>query len=455
MRKLKGWKLFLFSMAGLGPNLMMTLVTGYLNDALLAPEGIAANKTFAGAIIVSAGLCSVLFFLAKIIDAFIDIPLAYINDRMHTKLGRRRLGIVMGWVPMVVSFVLLWLPKLYMSAGKTAVTVIEAVLLIVFYCSYTLCLVSYYGSFSTVVESEKDRMKLSHFKAFFDTVQYCLAYALFPALLLTALGGREAGGISSALLKLAPLMLTMLIPVFLLKGTGEAEGVDNDVPLGRSIKISLASRAFRAWLLTLVAMHMGLMLFLTGIGTTIPDSLMGIKGWQVTVMNSAAFAPVPLMLLLYNFVRKKFSVRFALQTAILAFALAMFTFAAAWKQLWNSGMISFAIGLAASTIGSYAVGVFFSSTYYFPSQIAAKEIEEKKIDHSAMYFAVQGLVTQVASAISVNLIYMNLVAKDVTLMGKEGGQFFLVPVIAGAVMLLAFIFAFRMDRDGVSAKRGA
>ena len=80
MRKLKGWKLFLFSMAGLGPNLMMTLVTGYLNDALLAPEGIAANKTFAGAIIVSAGLCSVLFFLAKIIDAFIDIPLAYIRS---------------------------------------------------------------------------------------------------------------------------------------------------------------------------------------------------------------------------------------------------------------------------------------------------------------------------------------------------------------------------------------
>ena len=452
MRKLKGGKLFLFAMAGLGPNLMMTLVTGYLNDALLAPTGIAANKTFTGAIIVSAGLCSVLFFLAKIIDAFIDIPLAYINDRMHTKMGRRRLGILMGWIPMTLSFCLLWLPKLYMSAGEVATTIIEAILLIVFYCSYTLCLVSYYGSFSTVVEGEKDRMKLSHFKAFFDTVQYCFAYALFPALLLTLLGGREAGGISSALLKLAPLMLTMLIPVFMLKGEETSPDVENNVPLGTSLKLSFASKAFRGWLLTLFMMHMGLMLFLTGIGTTIPDSLMGISGWQITVMNSAAFAPVPLMLLLFNHIKKKHSVRFALQTSIIAFVVAMFTFAAAWKNLWNSPMISFVIGLIASTIGSYAVGVFFSSTYYFPSQIAAKEIETKKIDHSAMYFAVQGLVTQIASAISVNLIYMNLVATPVTLIGKEGGQFFLVPVIAGLLMIVGFVCAFKMSSDGVSEK---
>ena len=96
------------------------------------------------------------------------------------------------------------------------------------------------------------------------------------------------------------------------------------------------------------------------------------------------------------------------------------------------------------------MGVFFSSTYYFPSQIAAKEIAEKKIDHSAMYFAVQGLVTQIASAVSVNLIYMNLVATDMTLMGKTGGQFFLVPVIAGVMMVVAYFLAFRMSRDGVS-----
>ncbi|MBO2517221.1 MAG: hypothetical protein CW338_08135, partial [Clostridiales bacterium] len=337
MRKLKGFKLFLYAMAGLGPNLMMTLVTGYLNDALLAPAGISPAKTFTGAILVSAGLCAVLFFAAKVIDAFIDIPMAYLTDRLHVRMGRRKFGIILGWVPMVISFILLWLPGIYSGTGATGTTIISAILLILFYSSYTLTFVSYYGSFSTVVEDSKARTSLSHYKAFFDTVQYCLAYALFPALLLKLLGGTEAGAISSALLKLAPLMLTMLIPVILLHENSEDEKVETRIPLWQSIKLSFANKSFWRWLLVLSMMHMGLMLFLTGIGTTIPDSLLGIDGWKVTVMNSAAFAPVPLMLLLFNFIKKKRGVRFSLQTAIIAFGIAMFTFAAAWKGLGNNG----------------------------------------------------------------------------------------------------------------------
>ena len=67
MKKLTGWKLFVYSMAGLGPNLLMTLVTGYLNDALLSPTGIDPAKTFTGSLIVSVGLCSILFFAAKVL----------------------------------------------------------------------------------------------------------------------------------------------------------------------------------------------------------------------------------------------------------------------------------------------------------------------------------------------------------------------------------------------------
>ena len=448
MKKLSGWKLFLYSMAGLGPNLLMTLVTGYLNDALLSPTGIDPAKTFTGSLIVSVGLCSILFFAAKVLDAFIDVPLAYLSDRLRCKMNRRKATILMGWFPMVGSFLLLWNPGIFSGAGATAFTWIEALLLMVFYSSYTLCMVSYYDTFASVTESEKQLNALSHYKAFFDTVQYCVAYALFPALLLKLLGGSEVGAISRAMMMLAPLMLTMLIPVALIRGKDEEEKIDQRIPLGESLRISFASKPFRSWLFTLLLVHMGLMLFLTGIGTTIPDSLMGIRGWQVTVMNSAAFAPVPLMLVIYNIVRKRKGTRFAMQTALFAFAVAMFTFAAAWKQLWGgTWLIPFIIGLIASTIGSYGVGVIFSVTYYFPAQIAAKEISTTGKDHSSMYFAIQGLVTQISSAIGVNLIYTNLVSCDVSLFGMEGGQYMLVPALAGVLLLLAFIAAFRMKDD--------
>ena len=448
MRKLSGWKLLVYGMAGLGPNLLMTLITGYLNDALLAPTGIDPAKTFTGSLIVSVSLCSVLFFAAKVIDAFIDVPLAYLSDRLNCRIGRRKAGILMGWIPMVISFVLLWNPTIFSGAGANGITWIEALLLVIFYSSYTLCMVAYYGTFASITDSEKKLASLSHYKAFFDTIQYCAAYALFPALLLKILGGTEVGAISGAMMKLAPLMLTMLIPVIMIRGEQNEEvKLERRIPLGESMKISIASKGFRSWLITLLLVHMGLMLFLTGIGTTIPDSLMGIKGWQVTVMNSAAFAPVPIMLLIYNVFRKRKGNRFALQSALLVFAIAMFTFAAAWKQLWPSAFIPFIIGLIASTIGSYGVGVIFSVSYFFPAQIAANEMKTTGKDHSAMYFAIQGLVTQLASAVGVNIIYMQLISKDITMFGSNGAQFMLVPFLAGVVILAAFFAAFRMKDD--------
>lgn len=448
MKKLTGWKLFLYSMAGLGPNLLMTLVTGYLNDALLAPTGIDPAKTLTGSLMVSVGLCSGLFFIAKLLDAFIDVPLAYLSDRLHCKMNRRKATILMGWFPMVGSFLLLWNPGIFGNTSATAFTWIEAILLVVFYSSYTLSLVSYYGSYSSITEDEKQLAKLTHFKAFFDTIQYCVAYALFPALLLHLLGGDEPGAISKAMLMMSPLMLTMLIPVWLIKGKNEDDQVDQRIPLSESIKISFSSKPFRNWLCMLVLMYMGLMLFLTGIGTTIPDSLMGIRGWKITVMNSAAFAPVPLMLLIHSFISKRKGLRFALQVALVAYAVSMFTFAAAWKGIWGgSDMIPFIIGLIASTIGSYGVGVIFSIVYYFPSQIAAKEIKTTGKDHAAMYFAIQGLATQIASGIGVNLIYTNLVSRQIPLFGIEGGQYVLVPAIAGILLLLAFFAAFRMKDE--------
>jgi len=449
MKKLSGWKLFVYGMAGLGPNLLMTLVTGYLNDALLSPAGIDPAKTFTGSVLVSAAMCSLLFFIAKVLDAFSDVPLAYLSARPNCCIGRRKAGILAGWFPMVASFVLLWNPTIFSGAGKAGITVIEAILLVIFYSSYTLCMVAYYGTFASITENEKKLTSLSHYKAFFDTVQYCVAYALFPALLLKILGGTDAGAVSRAMMKLAPLMVTMLIPVVMIRGENEENAqLDRRIPLLESIRISVMSKPFMCWLITLTLIHIGLMLFLTGIGTTIPDSLMGIKGWQITVMNSAAFAPVPVMLIIYNLIKKKKGSRFALQSALLMFMLAMFTFAAAWKQLWGgSQMIPFIIGLIASTIGSYGVGVIFSITYYFPAQIAAMEMKTTGKDHSSMYFAIQGLVTQLSSAVGVNLIYMNLVNGNINLLGHEGGQFMLVPFLAGVLFLISFLTAFCMKND--------
>jgi len=215
------------------------------------------------------------------------------------------------------------------------------------------------------------------------------------------------------------------------------------------VRISASSKPFRRWLITQMLLHMGLMLFLSGIGTTIPDNLIGISGWQVTVMNSAAFAPVPIMLLIYNHFKRKRGSRFALQTALVVFGVSMFIFALSWRELWHAQpMVGWMLGMTASVVGSYGVGVFFSVCYYYPAQIAAQERRVCGKDHAAMYFAIQGLVTQMASAIGVNLIYINLIGREISVAGLPGGQFMLVPLISGILMLCACGASFGMERNG-------
>ena len=61
-----------------------------------------------------------------------------------------------------------------------------------------------------------------------------------------------------------------------------------------------------------------------------------------------------------------------------------------------------------------------------------------------MYFAIQGLITQLASAVGVNLIYMQLVSKETAMFGLSGAQYMLVPFLAGLIILAALFAAFGM-----------
>ncbi|NLF27046.1 MAG: hypothetical protein GX592_04035 [Clostridiales bacterium] len=451
MRKLKGWRLVLFSASGFGPNLLMTLVTAYLLNALV-PAGIVENLdkwslSGTAAPLVAVGLFSVLFTLAKVIDGAIDIPLAFVTDSMRAKYGKRRLSMLIGFVPMVAAYALLWHP-LRAEASSVFNAIATFAVLLVFFSSYTLCLVSYYGCYAHIVSDGRDRAKLAGWKAFFDTVNYSVAYALLP--MFVSMGF----SIKQIVLGCMPLMLTMLIPQFLVKEDGSLNRPEARVPFLESLKRTFAHRDFRNWLVPLFFLHFGLMMFLAGQGT-LAAGAMQLQGWQITVMNTAAFAPVPLMLLWYNHIQRKRSTRFAFQAALLAFAVAMLFFELA-STLFFPGegrwLVRLMIGITGSTIGSFSIGAFFAVPYQISSQIAANELRSTGKDHSAMYFAVQGLVTQVASAVSTGVVYLNV--KSISIGGNAQAGIEIVPLIVAAACVLSFMLSFGMRRNYAPEAKG-
>ena len=178
------WKEFLFAFSGFGPNFLMVLMGAYFTDAI-NPAALG-DKTFQaiaeGTCFILPAIFPVLFALGKVFDGIIDIPFAHLTDTLSTKWGRRRPTIAVCLLPMIVSFAMCWLP-IGGADNQLLNTIWIFLWSIVFFATYTLSLISFYGSISTTCVNEPQRLRVSGYKAFFDTMCYCLVYALVPLLL--------------------------------------------------------------------------------------------------------------------------------------------------------------------------------------------------------------------------------------------------------------------------------
>ena len=366
---------------------------------------------------------------------------------------------------MVISYVLFCFPLTYVE-HSLANTLWFGMILIVFYSSYTLTMVTYYGTFSEVTNNQEDRVYLSNWKAFIDTIQYALGFALIPLLV---------GGFNIRMIGLGAtvLTLTMVIALVMIKEKStlpkdialEKEQnlkdnkeviIEKEVSFKESVRLTIKNRSFIIWLFVLAIFYFGLMLFLTG-QNVYASGAMGLEAWQVALMNTSAFAPVPIMLVLYTKIMKKVGFKRAFQSAIISFAVSMLAFSIAYVEWIDSLTIRLVIGMIGGTIGSYGIGAFFSAPYMIPAEAAAQEFAETGKSHPSMYFAMQGLFTAVVGAISTTVIWLNI--KEIT---RGNNPFFgahLMPYIVIGACVVAVIVANKLpenyDKLGKATKNTA
>ena len=486
----KKWKEFLYGFAGFGPNLLMVLMGAYWSDAI-NPAAISTSDSVAYMAIGGAEkicfilpfLFPILFAIAKTFDGFVDVPLAHVTDTLSTKWGRRRPGILVSMIPMIVSFAFCWWMPFSFVGGEAAQTIntIWAIFwAMVFFASYTMCLIAYYGSLSTTCINEAQRLRVSGYKSFFDTISYAFVYALIPVVLQGLHAAFDSIGfqfrIDHFVFCLMPLMLTMLIPLFMIK-EGEKYGYPENngpaaetVSFGESLKLTFKSKVFMTWIAINTVSFFGLNMFLVSMNALIMGG-MGMGGLGMTILNTCAFAPVPVMLYLFNKIKAKKGVRFTYQTCLVSFSIAILTFFFGSNFILGSGNYAakYIIGCLGGICGSWAIGAFFMMSYLVPTQVSGVEEKLTGKNHSAMYFAVQALFSSLVSAAGswiYETIKMLWISKDAAgvqwaetdvearvLFGLAAdGQVFnlgvmMIPFIVCAACLAGFIIAFKFPKD--------
>ena len=425
----KRWKMFLYGCAGIGINLLNLVVGSYLCSALLVgsfkPED-AVNQTFVGRDLVIAAAWAAFGVFAKIIDGVIDIPLASFTDRLKTKWGRRRPSLIIGLV-LTVAFYAMFTIVPNPSGANWLNTIWFGVLLCLFYCAYTLTMVTYYATFTEIVDNEQDRAFISNVKSVCDIVYFIIGF-VGVRMLLNGINVRYVA------LMVLPVALTMLIPIFMIK---EKSTLDKDMPkektvnLFKSLGYTLKNKDFIFWMIVYSFMTFGVQLFLNGI-----NEYFSFTGMNMILVMLAAFVPVPFTLMLYNAIVRKRGFRFGFRYVLLMFSLSMLgMFGVSYLE---SGTLKTVLAVLCGLLCSLSIGALFSVAYSIPSQLAADDEKRTGISHSAMYFAVQGLFAGVASGIGGAAVLTAL--KEYSKNGGVAMQY--MTLIVATACAVAFLFTF-------------
>lgn len=427
MKKITNRKMLaVYGCSGLGVNMLNIIMGSYLCSALMTGgfENHIESWTYLNKTLVVAGLWAVLVFLAKAFDGIIDLPLATFADKLHTKFGRRKTAILIGLIPTVVAYLLFLIPLNPFESILN--TVWFGALLIIFYACYTLTMLTYYATFSEICDNESDALFLSNSKSICDVVYFSLSFALVPVFVSLGVNIRVVA------LIFLPLVLTMLIPFFMLKENGE-QGATEEVPepltLGRAISVSVKNRAFIYWMFTISVMTIGLQLFLGGI-----NELFSSTGLNMTVVMASSFAPVPLTIMAYNSIVKKRGLgvgyRFVLSVFAIGMGVMLLCYALSDKI---SPLALTIIAVLGGIFISFSLGAFFSITYIVPTNLAKRELEQNGNSVSGMYFAVQGMFEGVAAGIGTGLILVAL---------KDHDVIYLLPVVVIVCCVIAIVMSF-------------
>ena len=393
-------KLALYGCSGLGVNMLTIMMGSYLCSALLVGgfEEHIESWTYLNRDLVVAALWAILVFLAKALDGIIDLPFATLADKLHTKLGRRKTGILIGFVPMIISYLCFLTP--ITKEASIINTLWFGFWLCMFYSFYTLTMLTYYATFAEVCKDDKAMLFLSNTKSICDVVYFSLGFALVPVFVSMGVNIRIVA------LIFMPLCLTMMIPMFLLKekdGDGEEKTV-RTLTLAASLKTSFKNKSFIFWMFVSSVTTIGLQLFLGGI-----NELFSSTGLNMTVVMASSFAPVPLTIMVYNFLVKKKGLGFAYRYVLSIFAIGMLVMFIC--NINSDKMSELALTLVALLGGifvSFALGAFFSVTYIVPSTLAQNEFERTGNGVSGMFFAVQGLFEGIAAGIATGIILVAL-----------------------------------------------
>ncbi|MFX1480174.1 MAG: MFS transporter [Promethearchaeota archaeon] len=156
------------------------------------------------------------YIIWTIWNAFNDPLIGYISDRTHTRFGRRRIFIMIGFIPVLALEILIWLPPL---SGQITQFFYLLIMLLLYDTAYTLIALPTDSLFPELYTSVEERTQVNTIRQIMAAVGLILA-ALIPGIFIGETNTRD-GYLMNGIV--TSIIVGVSLIIFLIWGAKERE----------------------------------------------------------------------------------------------------------------------------------------------------------------------------------------------------------------------------------------
>lgn len=310
-----------FAIGQFGWSLASFCVFNQLAYFYLPPETNEANFPvfiYQGAILGVLTIIGLISFGGRIIDSITDPWIANLSDRSTSKLGKRRLFMLLGAFPLALFSFLVFYP---IADGTQLNTIWLVVTIVLFYLSFTIYTVPYTALFSELCHVIKDRMQLSTMIAVSWALGFFVGNTIFVFQSHFEQSMSATAAFQQSVLIFSILSLVaMLIPVFFVKEEKYSKQATSELSIKDALSEVFKNNNFRNFVLADMTYFIALTIIQSGIVYYVTVLLQYDKEFTTYFMGGSFILSIVGFYALVNLAVKRFGKKRVMSLGFVLFA---------------------------------------------------------------------------------------------------------------------------------------
>jgi len=402
----------------------------------LPPEGAGletqvSEEIFLG-VLTAYGLARL---IGGVVDSLADPIVGHLSDRSTSKLGRRRLFLIVGIVPMVFCPALLFFPP--GEPGSFDIFVFLTVVLALYYIFFTVYVAPWFALIPEIARSEADRVSFSRLRAMIGG-PIVMAYGIIWLAGIDVF--KSAGFDATTAVQLVVVLsclfaFVMCLAPILALDESELAVVPSTMNMKEALGTTVTNRPFMIYLAAQIIFILGM----TMTGPAVPYIVRIILGRDEGFAALLSLAMLPGILIGFAFIHvlvNRVGPRNAVIWSIVVMGISMIPYGLLTPSVPDGpgDLFNLTVIVGLTAIKGLAIAGFMILPTVILGQLIDLDETATGANRAAMYYGVQGLFTKWVYAASAAIMSYLLTAYGRSV--EEPMGVLLIGPVAGALCLL-------------------